>query len=80
MWDAPHWHSADARVVVIKGEMKLGYGDAMDKSKATAFDVGGYLLVPANARHFDGADVDTIIIGTAVGPWKTEYVGKTRKE
>lgn len=74
VWDAPHWHSADARVVVVRGQMKLGYGDVMDTARATVFDAGAYLLVPAHARHFDGADVDTIIIGTASGPWKTEYV------
>lgn len=54
--------------------MLLGYGDAMDKERAERFPVGSYLLVPANARHFDGGEVDTIIIGTAVGPWVTTYV------
>ena len=29
--------------------------------------------VPANVQHSMGADVDTICIGTAVGPWKTHY-------
>ena len=37
----------------------LGQGDHVG--------LGDYLLVPANARHCDGANVDTIIIGTAVG-------------
>ena len=74
VWDGPHVHSADARVVVVKGAMKLGYGSALDKSNARQFRIGSYLLVPAGAAHFDGAAEDTIIIGTAVGPWSTQYV------
>ena len=74
VWDSPHSHTAEARVVVVKGNLKLGYGRALDKQSAREFPVGSYLLVPANADHFDGADEDTIIIGTAVGPWKTSYV------
>ena len=26
------------------------------------------------AAHFDGADEDTILIGTATGPWDTHYL------
>ncbi|HJU43992.1 MAG TPA: cupin domain-containing protein [Vicinamibacterales bacterium] len=74
VWDSAHSHTADARVVVVKGRLKLGYGRALDKQTARDFPVGSYLLVPADANHFDGADEDTIIIGTAVGPWKTTYV------
>ncbi len=74
VWDGPHAHTADARVVVVKGAMKLGYGSTLDKPHARDFRTGSYLLVPAGAVHFDGADEDTIIIGTAVGPWSTQYV------
>jgi len=24
--------------------------------------------------HFDGAEQDTVLLGTAVGPWSTDYV------
>ena len=74
VWDSPHHHAATARVVVAKGKLKLGYGTAMDKGRAQAFSAGSVLIVPAGAAHFDGADEDTIIIGTAVGPWTTDYV------
>jgi len=74
VWDAAHSHAATARVFVARGAMKLGYGNRIDKSMARLFAAGSYILVPAGARHFDGADVDTIIIGTAVGPWSTDYV------
>lgn len=73
-WDPPHWHTADARIVVLQGTLYLGYGDSHDDRALQAFRTGSYLLVPAGARHFDGAHEDTLIIGTAVGPWSTHYV------
>jgi hypothetical protein len=79
VWDGAHSHAAIARVFVARGVLKLGYGDRIDKAKAKMFPVGTYLVVPAGARHFDGADTETIIIGTAVGPWSTDYVETTPK-
>jgi hypothetical protein len=74
-WDRPHSHVADARVFVVCGELRLAYGETLDRSAATAYGPGSYLFVPAGALHFDGADVDTIIVGVAVGPWSTDYAG-----
>jgi quercetin dioxygenase-like cupin family protein len=73
-WDPAHWHTADARVFVAKGTLYLGYGDEMDKAKAKAYPAGSYVVVPANMRHFDGSDEDTLILGMAIGPWSTLYV------
>jgi quercetin dioxygenase-like cupin family protein len=73
-WDAPHWHIADARVSVISGKLKLAYGTSFDRGATEVFGPGAFVLVPANAIHYDGADEDTLIIGTAVGPWATHYI------
>lgn len=73
VWDAAHSHMATARVFVARGTLRLGYGNRLAKDRAVAYPAGSYLVVPAGARHFDGSDVDTIIIGTAVGPWSTDY-------
>jgi hypothetical protein len=32
-----------------------------------------FLFVPANVSHTMAADEDTIIIGTAFGPWHTHH-------
>jgi hypothetical protein len=79
VWDGPHRHAATARVVVAKGRLHIGYGEQMDKAKARVLPVGSVVIVPAGAAHFDGSDEDTIIIGTAVGPWSTDYVDATAK-
>lgn len=76
VWDGAHSHAATARVFVARGTLHLGYGDTLDRNRAKAHPAGSYLIVPAGARHFDGSPVDTIIIGTATGPWSTDYVDK----
>jgi quercetin dioxygenase-like cupin family protein len=68
-----HSHNQDARVAVISGALRVAVGHEMDRKGAKAYPVGSYLLVPANVEHTMGADVDTIIIGTAMGPWKTHH-------
>ena len=73
-WDPPHWHTADARIVVLQGTLYLGYGEQNTDLALRPFGVGHYVLVPAAAPHFDGSTEDTVIIGTAVGPWATHYV------
>lgn len=72
-WDGPHSHSADAHLVVARGELRLGYGDQLDREAADHYPTGSFLYVPGGAVHFDGAEQDTVLLGTAVGPWSTEY-------
>ncbi len=73
-WDPPHWHTADARVVVLHGTLYLGYGDVFDAAKLEAYPAGSVVFVPANAVHFDGSDQETTIVGMAIAPWATHYV------
>ncbi|HLR84742.1 MAG TPA: cupin domain-containing protein [Nocardioidaceae bacterium] len=74
VWDPPHSHTADAHLVVASGELRLGYADRLDRETAGTYPPGSFIYVPGGAVHFDGAEVDTVILGTAVGPWSTEYL------
>jgi len=71
-----HWHASDARVAVVQGVLKVSFGENLDLDHLTSYPVGSFLLVPANVKHTMAADVDTIIIGTAVGPWGTHSYGE----
>ncbi len=73
-WDTPHWHSTAARVFVAKGALRIGYGANFDRTAAKTYPAGSYVLVPAHAVHFDGAEVDTVIVGVATGIWSTTYL------
>jgi hypothetical protein len=58
---------------VVLGALKVSFSDKLDKAGAKGHSVGSFLYFPANVQHTMGADVDTIIIGTALGPWKTHH-------
>lgn len=74
VWDEPHSHIADAHLVVARGELRLGYGRSLDRDAAICYPAGSFLYVPGDAVHFDGAEEDTVLLGSAVGPWSTEYL------
>ncbi|BBY31133.1 cupin domain-containing protein [Mycolicibacterium sediminis] len=80
VWDPPHHHCADVHLIVLSGELRLGIGEEFTPSAAETFPSGRFLHVPAGRAHFDGAEVDTVLIGTAVGPWSTEYVSSAWAE
>lgn len=73
IWDQPHSHSAAVHLVVASGELHLGYGDQFDPEAASPYPAGSFLYVPAGVIHFDGGREDTVLLGTAVGPWSTDY-------
>lgn len=66
-----HSHSSDARVAVVKGALKVGFGSS--PTHLETYPVGSFLFVPANVEHTMAADEDTILIGTATGPWGTHH-------
>jgi quercetin dioxygenase-like cupin family protein len=68
-----HSHGSDARVAVVQGVLKISFGDTLDLEHLKMYSVGTFLYVPANAKHTMAADEDTIIIGTAAGPWHTHH-------
>ena len=72
-WDAAHWHTQDARVVMLSGALYLGYGDGLEIGRTERFEAGSVLVVLAGDRHFDGSLENTVIIGVARGVWATHY-------
>src|ERR1700733_2898435 len=65
-----HSHSSAARVAVVQGVLKLAVGN---NTQMKSYPVGSFLFVPANVEHVMATDEDTIIIGTATGPWTTHH-------
>jgi len=66
-----HFHSQDAHVAVISGTLRLAFDANPGQGSVKELSCRSFVFVPANVEHTMGADVDTIIIGTAMGPWKT---------
>jgi quercetin dioxygenase-like cupin family protein len=69
--DHTHSHNQDARLVILSGALKLAVGPSPAREGSKTYPAGSYVFVPANLEHTMGADVDTVIIGTAAGPWRT---------
>jgi hypothetical protein len=76
-WDPPHWHTGPARLLVLRGLLRVGLGDDFRIDKAATYAVGSLLHVPTNEVHFDGCDVETLVFGVAQGPWATHYVSRS---
>lgn len=74
LWVNPHRHNRAAHVAVMSGELLLGFGERLRKDKTTRVRQGSFFLVEAGEAHFEGCAVDTLIIGTALGEWKTTEI------
>jgi uncharacterized RmlC-like cupin family protein len=70
-WSKAHAHNQDVRVFVFSGTYRLGYGREFVADAAVAYPPGTFLLVPAGAHHFDGADEDAVLFVNTTGPIET---------
>ncbi len=81
---APHYHSQDRIVAVIKGTWYAGTDLQFDPDNVTHISAGGYMLHPAGGVHFDGAKEQQAIVQiTGNGPVTTTFLdpdkGRSRK-
>jgi quercetin dioxygenase-like cupin family protein len=70
----PHFHPNETRVVVVRGEARVGFADTADTLNAKVLGPGGYAVIPAGAHHFEAGKTDAVIIVYGVGPLKTTMV------
>ena len=70
-----HIHSQAAHVAVMRGTLRLGFGRAADRAKAVPVAAGEFFVVRAGEAHFEGSDGPCLIIGTALGGWRTTILG-----
>ena len=71
---APHSHPTTEYVTVISGNLGLGMGDTLDRSKAQSHGPGGYVEAPAGMNHYAFTDQGATIQITAEGPFAVTYV------
>ena len=75
VWAPAHIHSQAAHVAVMRGTLRLGFGRAADRAKAVPVAAGEFFVVRAGEAHFEGSDGPCLIIGTALGGWRTTILG-----
>lgn len=72
----PHTHNQDRFVSVIEGTWYAGTDASHDINRTTRIPAGGYMLHPAGAVHYDGANHEAPVIVEirGMGPVVTETV------
>jgi quercetin dioxygenase-like cupin family protein len=69
-----HWHPTDESLTVLKGAFLVGMGDSFDKSKLQTMNVGAFLIMPKEMRHFAVNKGQTIVQAHGIGPFKVNWV------
>ena len=69
-----HWHPTDENVTVLKGTFLVGMGESFDESKLQTMNVGNFVTVPKEMKHYASCKGETIVQVHAVGPFKVNWV------
>jgi quercetin dioxygenase-like cupin family protein len=69
-----HWHPTDEYLTVMKGAFLIGTGDSYDESKLQTMNVGNFILMPKEMRHFAINKGETIVQVHGTGPFKVNWV------
>jgi quercetin dioxygenase-like cupin family protein len=70
----PHWHPTDENVTVLSGSFKIGMGEKFDESTMTDLPTDGFVLLPAEMRHYAMAKSEAIVQVHGMGPFQLTYV------
>jgi hypothetical protein len=69
-----HWHPTDENLTVMKGTFLIGAGETFDESKLQTMNVGNFLTMPKEMRHFALCKGETIVQIHGTGPFKVNWV------
>ena len=69
-----HWHPTDENVTVLKGTFLVGMGESFDESKLQTMNVGNFVTMPKEMRHYAMSKGETIVQVHAMGPFKVNWV------
>jgi hypothetical protein len=70
----PHWHPTDENVTVLKGTFLVGMGETFDETKLQTMNVGNFISMPKEMRHFATSKGETIVQVHGAGPFKVNWV------
>lgn len=69
-----HWHPTDENVTVLKGTFLVGMGEKFDENKLQTMNVGNFVMMPKEMRHFATCKGETIVQVHGAGPFKVNWV------
>jgi quercetin dioxygenase-like cupin family protein len=69
-----HWHPTDENLTVLKGTFLVGMGETYDENKLQTMNVGNFILMPKEMRHFAMNKGEVIVQIHGTGPFKVNWV------
>ena len=69
-----HWHPTDENLTVLKGTFLVGMGESFDETKLQTMNVGNFVSMPKEMRHFAMNKGETIVQLHGAGPFKVNWV------
>jgi anti-sigma factor ChrR (cupin superfamily) len=69
-----HWHPTDENLTVLKGTFLVAMGETFDEGKLQTMNVGNFVLMPKEMRHFALCKGETIVQVHGTGPFKVNWV------
>jgi quercetin dioxygenase-like cupin family protein len=69
-----HWHPTDENVTVLKGTFLVGMGETFDEAKLQTMNVGNFVSMPKEMRHYATCKGETIVQVHGAGPLKLNWV------
>ncbi|MEY4929551.1 MAG: hypothetical protein RI909_275 [Bacteroidota bacterium] len=70
----PHYHSSDYYITVLKGKVRIGYGEKIDTVGVKPIEIGTFFIIPAGKIHYEWFTEDTELQVHGLGPVKTVMV------
>jgi len=67
----PHYHSMDYHITVLKGKIRIGYGEDVDTVGVKPIEIGTFFIIPAGKIHYEWFTEETIVQVHGLGPVKT---------
>src|SRR5438477_12944201 len=69
-----HWHPTDENVRVLRGVFLVGMGEKFEQAKLQMMNVGNFITMPKEMRHFAMSKGETIVQVHGMGPFKVNWV------
>ena len=69
-----HWHPTDENLTVLKGTFLVAAGETFDESKLQTMNVGNFMMMPKEMRHFALCKGETIVQIHGTGPFKVNWL------
>ena len=70
----PHWHTKTMHLTVLTGTLIIVMGESLDSNRAQRHAAGSFLVMPAEMRHVEWFEGETVVHVETEGLMETVFV------